>query len=98
MLTYVLHTLFLVASFSHRRFTRVRKAEERQRKEAELRRLKNLKREEIRKRLRAIQDMSGGALLDDGEGAGGGGAAGAEGGTGRVDAQALIEGDFDPQQ
>ncbi|CAM9195924.1 unnamed protein product, partial [Scytosiphon promiscuus] len=44
---------------------KVRKAEERQRKEAELRRLKNLKREEIRKRLRAIQDMSGGALLDE---------------------------------
>ena len=81
--------------------TRVRKAEERQRKEAELRRLKNLKREEIRKRLRAIQDMSGGALLDDGEGeaGGAGGAAGTGGGrTGRVDAQALIEGDFDPEQ
>lgn len=71
----------------------MRKAEERQRKEAELRRLKNLKREEIRKRLRAIQDMSGGALLDDGEGEGAEG-----GGNGRVDAQALIEGDFDPEQ
>lgn len=68
---------------------RVRKAEERQKKEEELRRLKNLKREEIRKRLQAIQEMSGGALVNDG----GGGAEGAG-----EDAQALIEGDFDPQQ
>lgn len=76
---------------------RARKAEERQRKEAELRRLKNLKREEIRKRLRAIQEMSGGALLDDGDW-GTGGESGGGGGGGAVDAQALVEGDFDPEQ
>lgn len=80
----------------------MRKAEERQRKEAELRRLKNLKREEIRKRLRAIQDMSGGALLDeegvDGAETKGKGKGRAKGSGGGVDAQALVEGDFDPQQ
>lgn len=96
MVSRVVFAIFLLYIHIVFHSVRVRKAEERQRKETELRRLKNLKREEIRKRLRAIQEMSGGALLDDGEGAAGaeGGAAGA----GRVDAQALIEGDFDPQQ
>lgn len=73
---------------------RARKAEERQRKEAELRRLKNIKREEIRKRLQTIQEMSGGALVDEELG---GADAGAGGGKGvGADAQAILDGDFDP--
>lgn len=84
----------LFVQCSHRHFPRARKAEERQKKEAELRRLKNLKREEIRRRLQAIQEMSGGALVDDGEG---GGVGGEPDGVGE-DAQALIEGDFDAER
>ena len=91
LLLFWLHSLvpFVNVDCCDYHLLRARKAEERQKKQAELRRLKNLKREEIRKRLQAIQEMSGGALVNDCGG-------GAEG-TGE-DAQALIEGDFDAQQ
>lgn len=86
-----IHGILLLCVYS---LIRVRKAEERQRKEAELRRLKNIKREEIRKRLQTIREMSGGALVDEELG-------GADGGAGRgkgvgADAQAILDGDFDP--
>lgn len=82
---------------------RVRKAEERKQKEAELRRLKNLKREEITKRLQAIQAMSGGALIDDGlltsnQGEYSEGVAYGQAGKQQGLGETLIEGDFDPEK
>ena len=88
--------VFFVVFFFFLFVSRARKAEERQRKEAELRRLKNLKREEIQKRLKAIQEMSGGALVDEGLGGADAGAGG-EKGVGSH-AQALLDEDFDPQR
>ncbi|CAM9747056.1 unnamed protein product [Discosporangium mesarthrocarpum] len=62
---------------------RERKKEERQRKEQELRRLKNLKREEIQRRLGAISEMSGGGGIGSLE---------------EKEAGELVEGDFDPDK
>lgn len=77
---------------------RARKTEERARKEAELRRLKNIKRDEIRRRLQAIQEMSGGALVDQGLSFGVHGDEEGEDGDGIGAAEVLVEGDFDPDK
>lgn len=77
---------------------RMRKAEERSRKEEELRRLKNIKRREIHERLQAIQDMSGGALIGGKEADLEGDQEASKGAAGMLGAEALVDGDFDPEK
>lgn len=63
--------------------------------------MKNIKRAEVRRRLEAIQEMSGGALVDEGLGEGANEIAQEGGGQGRaggVGAEDLVDGDFDPDK